>query len=114
MNSTPQFTRYEDLPLEKRIRICTLSKAQGIPVIIQQSKSSSIGSQMFKPYVFQPDNTIQHVVNVIKIHINISSTDAVFVYTQKKKLLTTNQRIEDLYNQEQNKEDGLLYLYFSD
>ena len=78
-----------------------------LPIIVRKHNDKSSVK-----FLVPKDFTIGQLIYIIKRKTQISSSDAIFIFTEKNILMTSSSTIEDIYNHHKNK-DGFLYFIYS-
>ena len=81
-----------------------------IPVIVSRNKHSTTTPEIDKhKYLVPVDLTAGQLLYVIRKRLNLTSDKALFLFVNKS-VMNTNMLISSIYEQEQCKEDGFLYV----
>jgi GABA(A) receptor-associated protein len=84
-----------------------------IPVIVTRNKHSSTTPDIDKhKYLVPVDLTTGQLLYVIRKRLNLTSDKALFLFVNKS-VMNTNTLISSIYEEEQCKEDGFLYVVYS-
>ena len=84
-----------------------------IPVIVSRNKHSTTTPEIDKhKYLVPVDLTAGQLLYVIRKRLNLTSDKALFLFVNKA-VMNTNMLISSIYEQEQCKEDGFLYVYYT-
>jgi len=84
-----------------------------IPVIVSRNKHSTTTPEIDKhKYLVPCDLTAGQLLYVIRKRLNLTSDKALFLFVNKS-VMNTNTLISSIYEEEQSKEDGFLYVVYS-
>ena len=84
-----------------------------VPIIVSRNKHSTTTPEIDKhKYLVPVDLTAGQLLYVIRKRLNLSSDKGLFIFVNKA-VMSTDTLIISIYQQEQCKEDGFLYVVYS-
>ena len=112
MSPQSRYKKEKSLEERKEESAGILRKYEGhIPVIVDKDPKCQLPDIERQKFLVPADLTIGHFVFVVRKRINLQSSDAIFIFVNKK-LPSQNATIGQLYNDYKD-EDGFMYCTYS-
>ena len=84
-----------------------------LPIICEKAPNSDIPSIQKTKYLVPSDMTASQFQFLIRRNINLNQNSALYLITEKGITLTLSQTMMEVYNNNKDKQDNFLYLYYA-
>ena len=84
-----------------------------LPIICEKAPNSDIPSIQKTKYLVPSDMTANQFQFLIRRNINLNQNSALYLITDKGITLTLSQTMMEVYNNNKDKQDNFLYLYYA-
>ena len=84
-----------------------------LPIICEKAPNSDIPSIQKTKYLVPSDMTANQFQFLIRRNINLNQNSALYLITEKGITLTLSQTMMEVYNNNKDKQDNFLYLYYA-
>ena len=84
-----------------------------LPIICEKAPNSDIPSIQKTKYLVPSDITANQFQFLIRRNINLNQNSALYLITDKGVTLTLSQTMMEVYNNNKDKQDNFLYLYYA-
>ena len=84
-----------------------------LPIICEKAPNSDIPSIQKTKYLVPSDMTANQFQFIIRRNINLNQNSALYLITDKGITLTLSQTMMEVYNNNKDKQDNFLYLYYA-
>ena len=84
-----------------------------LPIICEKAPNSDIPTIQKTKYLVPSDMTANQFQFLIRRNINLNQNSALYLITDKGITLTLSQTMMEVYNNNKDKQDNFLYLYYA-
>ena len=84
-----------------------------LPIICEKAPNSDIPTIQKTKYLVPSDMTASQFQFLIRRNINLNQNSALYLITDKGITLTLSQTMMEVYNNNKDKQDNFLYLYYA-
>ena len=84
-----------------------------LPIICEKAPNSDIPSIQKTKYLVPSDMSANQFQFLIRRNINLNQNSALYLITDKGITLTLSQTMMEVYNNNKDKQDNFLYLYYA-
>ena len=85
-----------------------------VPVILERAKGCTIIKTIKTKYILSKELTMAELVKIIRERLELSPERAIFLLVNGERSLTMTEELGSIYDKFKDKNDGFLYMTYSD